>query len=228
MIPTQKILFVCALEMNENHSRDQFSGSENFQINLASQPNPAEGLTASHVNASYVNSLQNASIYSPSQHYGNPEVYTLTGQFPQPQQTLHLASVNTIVDSPIAQNNFVVNSLTQPINPISFFYQPPNDLCNYRINCNEISFDTVIQLLNEPNINRNQSNEYIFFHQQQCKIYQIACEIVSPSLIINFLNRTVYGIEFEQNVVQEQLSFTFEQKGNLKFYLTRYLSHYYD
>ena len=202
--------------MNENHSRDQFSGSETFQINLASQPNLAEGLTASHVNVSYVNSLQNASIYSQSQQYGSP--------FPQPQQTFHLASVNTIVNSPIAQNNFVINSLTQPINPISFFYQPPNDLCNYRINCNEISFDTVIQLLNEPNnINHNQ-NDYIFFYQQQCEIYQIACEIVSPSLIINFLNRTVYGIEFEQNVVQEQLSFTFEHKENLKFYLTQYLS----
>ena len=102
-------------------------------------------------------------------------------------------------------------------------YRPPNDLCNYCINCSEVSFGTAIELLNVPNINYNQS-EYIFFYQQQYKIYRVACEIVPPSLITNFLNRNIFGIEVEQNE-QERLSFTFDQKENLKFYLTQYLSH---
>ncbi len=77
------------------------------------------------------------------------------------------------------------------------------------------------------NINFNQ-NEYIFYHQQQSnnRIYQIFCEIVSPSLIVNHLNRTIYGIEIEQNIGYEQLIFESNQKEELKFYLTQYLSYH--
>ena len=75
------------------------------------------------------------------------------------------------------------------------------------------------------NININQ-NEYIFFYQQQSnnQIYQVVCEIVSPSLIINHLNKTIYNIEIDQNIGREMLIFTFDQKENLKSYLTQYLS----
>jgi hypothetical protein len=119
------------------------------------------------------------------------------------------------------QNNFIVDQQS-PL--YYFYYQPPNDHCNYHICCKEISFSKVIQLLNESfngNVNSNQY-EYIFFYQQQSngKIYQIICEIVIPSLI---LNRAIYGIEIDQNFEHERLFFTFNQKENLKFYLTQYL-----
>jgi hypothetical protein len=126
----------------------------------------------------------------------------------------------------IVQDNFVIN---QPVHPIKFIYQPPNDLHIYHINCKEIS----IQLLNDfssnvSNISFNQ-NEYIFFYQRQNdnQIYQIVCEMVSPSFIINLLNRAIYGIEIEQNIRHEELTFRFDQKENLKFYLTQYLNHYF-
>ena len=115
----------------------------------------------------------------------------------------------------------------QPIHPIVFFYRPPNDLYNYHIKCKEIS----IQLLNEfssnvSNINLDQ-NEYIFYYQQPSnnRIYQIVCEIVSPALIINLLNKTIYGYEIGQNIGHEQTTFKFNQKENLKFYLNQHLSH---
>ncbi|CAB4395492.1 unnamed protein product [Rhizophagus irregularis] len=147
---------------------------------------------------------QNTSIHLSNQYYDNP------GQI----------SVN----SSIVQDNFVINQL---VRPIKFIYQPPNDIDIYHIKCEEIS----IQLLNEissnvSNINFNQ-NEYFFFYQQQNdnRIYQVVCEIVSPSFIINFLNKTIYGIEIEQNI-GEELIFKFDQKENLKFCLIQYLNRF--
>ncbi|PKY19082.1 hypothetical protein RhiirB3_432051 [Rhizophagus irregularis] len=163
--------------------------------NLSFQMNPAAG---SRMNIPYMD-VQNTSIHLSNQYYDNP------GQI----------SVN----SSIVQGNCV--------HPIKFIYQPPNDIYIYHIKCKEIS----IQLLNEisnnvSNINFNQ-NEYFFFYQQQNdnRTYQVVCEIVSPSFIINFLNKTIYGIEIEQNI-GEELIFKFDQKENLKFYLTQYLNRF--
>ncbi|RGB29613.1 hypothetical protein C1646_766423 [Rhizophagus diaphanus] len=114
--------------------------------------------------------------------------------------------------------NSSIQAINQLIHPLEFICQPPNDIYIYHIKCKKIS----IQLLNEFSINQN---EYIFFYQQQNDniIYQVVCEIVSPSFIINFLNKTIYGIELEQNI-GEELTFKFDQKENLKFYLTQYLN----
>ncbi|UZO16591.1 uncharacterized protein OCT59_007976 [Rhizophagus irregularis] len=132
--------------------------------------------------------------------------------------------ISCSVNSSIVQDNLVINQL---VHPIKFIYRPPNDIYIYHIKCEEIS----IQLLNEissnvSNINFNQ-NEYFFFYQQQNdnRTYKVVCEIVSPSFIINFLNKTIYGIEIEQNI-GEELIFKFDQKENLKFYLTQYLNRF--
>jgi hypothetical protein len=135
-------------------------------------------------------------------------------QFQQPQQTT-LATL---------QNNFVDSSKIQTVHPTAFFYQPPNELCNYHINCKEISLDIVIQLLNKFNNNDNQ-NEYVFYYKQQSnnQIFRVSCEIVFSLT----LNKSIYGIQLDQNFGQKQLDlFTFSQKENLKFHLTQYLSHY--
>ncbi|PKY60659.1 hypothetical protein RhiirA4_484613 [Rhizophagus irregularis] len=115
--------------------------------------------------------------------------------------------------------------------PNDFFYRPPNDFCHYYVNCKEICYDTVTHLLNkflkERNIQFNE-NECIFYYQQQYdnRFYQVSCEIVSPSLIDNFLNKNFLGIELQQNLNQEYLAFTFDQKINLEYFLKQYLSQY--
>ncbi|CAB4430389.1 unnamed protein product [Rhizophagus irregularis] len=184
--------------MNSNYSNNQFFGPDN---NLSFQLNPEQTAAGSHMNNPYMD-VQNSSIHLSNQYYDN------SGQI----------SVN----SSIVQDNFAINQL---VHPLKFVYRPPNDIYIYRIKCKEIS----IQLLNEfsnnvSNININQ-NEYIFFYQQQNdnRIYQVVCEIVSPSFIINFLNKIIYGIEIEQNI-GEELTFKFDQKEYLKFYLTQYLN----
>ena len=125
----------------------------------------------------------------------------------------------------------ITSAQTNPIHPAVFFYRPPNDFCHYYVNCKEICYDTVTYLLDkslqEHNIQSNE-NECIFYYQQQydTRFYQVSCEIVSPLLINNCLNKNFLGIELQQNVEKEQLSITFDQRENLKYCLKQYLSLY--
>ena len=71
------------------------------------------------------------------------------------------------------------------------------------------------------NNNQLKENEHTFYYQQQSnnQLYQISCKIVSP----NYLNEMFYGVEI---VGQKKYAFTSDQKANLQFYLTQYLSHH--
>ncbi|CAB4408822.1 unnamed protein product [Rhizophagus irregularis] len=115
--------------------------------------------------------------------------------------------------------------------PTTFYYRPPNDCYHYRVICKEISNDTVEYLLNklskESNVQPNE-NESIFYYQQQYnnQFYQISCEIVSPLMINNCLSKNFLGIEFQQNMEQENLVLNFDQKEHLKCHLKKYLSQY--
>jgi hypothetical protein len=174
----------------------KFFGYENFQSTITN--------LAPQTN--YGQSGQTAQMnvpYMPSVQHAN--IHSLDGgQEVYPHQAFQLMTNNS--------------SVVQPVyHPTAFFYQPPNDLYYYRIKCKEIS----TQLLNEC-MNFNQ-NEYVFFYQQYDSIYRIACEVVSP---ISIMNKTVYGIELEWNIRQEQLTFTFDQKEKLQRHLTQYLSRY--
>ncbi|GBC08649.1 hypothetical protein RclHR1_08290003 [Rhizophagus clarus] len=196
--------------MNPIYLIDQFFGSENLQPTPTNLANP-ELCT----NAPYVTSTHSVSIHPSNQHYNMI-------QLSQPQQNEQTFQSNAVVNSVIVQDNSIVDQS----NSVAFFFQPPDDFCNYHVKCWEVSFDLVIQLLNELNtnsssINFNQ-NEYVFFYIQQSnnRIYQVVCELVSASSI---MNKIIYSIEFEQNTGQE---FTIIQKENLKFYLTNYLSRY--
>ncbi|GBB97527.1 hypothetical protein RclHR1_00300006 [Rhizophagus clarus] len=183
--------------MNPNYLNYQFSNSENHGPNF-NQNTIMEASSRMNISSAQHNNIN----INPS----NPQ---------------YIMQVNTTSDS---QNNLVVDQ-QKPNHPFTFFYQPPNDPCNYHINCREISINTLIQLLNELNgaTTNDDKNEYIFHYQQlfNNRIYQVSCEIVF-SLI---LNKYIYDIEIEQNFVQN-LSFTPNQKENLKYYLTQYLSHY--
>ncbi|RIA79531.1 hypothetical protein C1645_66710 [Glomus cerebriforme] len=110
-----------------------------------------------------------------------------------------------------------------------FFYKPSNDPINYHIECKKISDDHITQLLNQPFIimQLNENNyQFSFFYKQPFdnQFYQISCEIVSPSLINKLLNNSFYDYEIEQTASQELLTFTENQKENLKQHLVPYLN----
>src|SRR6266542_2432468 len=119
--------------MSSNYSKDQFFGSNN--MNIASETNSVQATTDWHVNIPYV-TVQNESIHSSNPYYGNPEVSMMA-------KISQSSTVNSFIHPlPIVQD--IIN-IDQPIRPVTFFYQPPNDLYNYHIICKKIS----AQSLNE-------------------------------------------------------------------------------
>src|SRR6266542_406148 len=133
--------------------------------------------------------------------------------------------------TPVNSTSVQTGSLGNPQNQIPniFFYRPPKDHCQYYVSCKKISNNFVIELLNKgkENIMQLKENEYIFFYKQKFndQIYQVSCEIVSPTFINNCLNN-IHGIVVEQNMEQEQLTFTVDQEKNLELHLSQYLSNY--
>src|SRR2546430_926039 len=98
--------------MNSNYSKDQIFGSDNM-TNLIFKTNPVQVTTDLHMNIPYV-TVQNASIYSSNQYYGNPEILIMT-QISQP------STVNSSICPPPIERDTIV--IDQPIHPIIFFYQ---------------------------------------------------------------------------------------------------------
>ncbi|RGB33394.1 hypothetical protein C1646_669376 [Rhizophagus diaphanus] len=120
---------------------------------------------------------------------------------------------------------------TQPVHPTDFFFRPPNDYYHYHVVCKEISNDIVAYLLNkslkEHKVQSNE-NEGIFYYQQQYnnQLYELSYEIVSPLLVNNCLNKNFLGFEFQQNMEQERIVLTFDQREHLECHLKKYLSQY--
>jgi hypothetical protein len=119
------------------------------------------------------------------------------------------------------------------VHPAVFFYRPPNDSYHYHINCNEISYDTIESLLkklfnDKESVAQFKDDEYIFCYQQKCnnKFYQVSCKIISPLLVDNCLNKNFLGFELQQNMGQEYLTFTPDQKEYIEYHLKQYLSQY--
>jgi hypothetical protein len=155
----------------------------------------------------------------------NYNIFTIS-----PQQNLTSANTLNMTSANAVHPNTQTHQLTNiPFHPTTFFYRPPNDFCHYYVNCKEICLDTVTYLLNkqlkENNVQSNE-NECIFYYRQQIdtRFYQISCEIVSPLLIDNCLNKNFLGFELQNSEQQEHLVFTINQKENLEYYLKQYLS----
>jgi hypothetical protein len=115
-----------------------------------------------------------------------------------------------------------INQLTQLTSPslnysndrMAFFYNPPGDFQIYHITC---------ELLNE---NVDPSSDHTFYYKLDDKsFYQISCRLISHSLIVQFLNKKMYGIELRQGEEQHQdfLTFSNFQRDNLESKLKEFI-----
>ncbi|CAB4494086.1 unnamed protein product [Rhizophagus irregularis] len=191
------------------NSQGQFSNSENNQ-------NPLISASINLQNTPVSSHERQESSTAPSETYMT--------------QSLDIQS-QPIVTNAYVQSDSSVYLQIQPVHPTTFFFRPPNDFYHYYVKCEEISNDTVAYLLNkslkERNVQSNE-NECVFYHQQQCnnRLYQVSCEFFSPLLVNNCLNKNILGVEFQQNMEQEHIVLTFDQKEYLKCHLKKYLSQY--
>ncbi|CAG8508577.1 8331_t:CDS:1 [Funneliformis caledonium] len=199
--------------MNPTRSQIQASNSENFS--------PSVSLTC------YAISQDNNILTVPSQ----PNLELVI----ENSNNSHVIQSSVNNSTPIQTDPFGNPQIPiQPVQFNTFFFRPPNDYYQYHVNCEKISIDLILQLLNKrkENIMQLKENKYIFFYQQRSnnqfyQFYQISCEIVSPSFINDWLNKNIYGIEFEQNMVQEQFVFTLDQEKHLEIHLSQYLNNHF-
>ena len=98
---------------------------------------------------------------------------------------------------------------------MAFFYNPPTDYQIYHINC---------ELLNDD-ANSVYDHKFIYQPTGDKNIYQISCNLISHSLIVQFLNKRIYGIELRQGEEshEEYLTFSNVQRDNLEFHLKEFL-----
>ncbi|CAG8565853.1 uncharacterized protein OCT59_017011 [Rhizophagus irregularis] len=111
-----------------------------------------------------------------------------------------------------------IDQLTQLANPslshsndrTAFFYNPPGDSQIYHITC-ELSNKNVDPL----------SDHTFYYNIDDNSFYQITCRLISHSLIVQFLNKKIYGIEHKQGEEPQQdyLTFSKFQRDNLEFHL---------
>ncbi len=110
---------------------------------------------------------------------------------------------------------------------LSFYYKPFNDFQIYLIFCIEITLDELISqlLINNlyPSHNHYSNNSFVFYfqHPNDQRIYRVSCEMVSHSIIVQYLNSNICGIEFE--LQQQPLEFSYRHKENLEFHLRQFL-----
>ncbi|CAG8565868.1 uncharacterized protein OCT59_017012 [Rhizophagus irregularis] len=99
---------------------------------------------------------------------------------------------------------------------MSFFYNPPGDHQIYHVTCEPSEQIKDIDPL----------SDYTFYYKLDDKIiYQIACILIPNSLIVQFLNKKIYGIELKKGEEQQEwLTFSNVQRNNLEFHLREYLS----
>ena len=142
-----------------------------------------------------------------------------------PQAVADTYHVTNVVRSSQTQINSSENQI-KPVHPTVFFYRSPNESYHYYVQCKEIPYDTIPCLLGR-NIQFNDS-EFIFFYRQQHnnRFYQVTCEVVPHLLINHCLNKYFLGIEIQQDMGQENLAFTAEQKENLEYHVKQRLSQY--
>ncbi|RIA91360.1 hypothetical protein C1645_822151 [Glomus cerebriforme] len=110
----------------------------------------------------------------------------------------------------------LTNSSSNDINRMSFFYNPPGDNQIYHITC---------KLLLNENDDDTLSDHAFNYQLDDKNHYQINCILISPSLIVQFLNKKMYGIELRQTEEpqQEFLTFSNGQRDNLEFHLKEFL-----
>ncbi|EXX55872.1 uncharacterized protein OCT59_010620 [Rhizophagus irregularis] len=83
---------------------------------------------------------------------------------------------------------------------MAFFYNPPDDYQIYHITC---------EFLNGINNNESLSDHTFYYKLDDKNLYKITCILISHSLIVQFLNKKMYGIELKQGDEQQQEFLTF-------------------
>ncbi|PKY25412.1 hypothetical protein RhiirB3_527898 [Rhizophagus irregularis] len=128
------------------------------------------------------------------------------------------------LDLDLVNQYFNPMQVMQPVQQISqlneLFYQPPNDDNFYHI-----TFNPIIKLSENGTLQLSENFEdnydYEFFYEASLPSYHVTCKLFPRSLIIDILNKEIYGIDFDVNDLRYKDALTLNQKINLEMNLTQ-------
>ncbi|RIA95224.1 hypothetical protein C1645_816953 [Glomus cerebriforme] len=113
------------------------------------------------------------------------------------------------------------NTQYQKLNEVSLFYQSPIESNIYHVTCK------IILQESENFASDNNDHDYEFFFQESTTRYYVTCKLLSNSLIVNILNKKIYGIDFNVTDFKQRYLLTLFQKLNLKQNLKKDLPLYF-
>ncbi|CAB4475039.1 hypothetical protein RhiirA1_420969 [Rhizophagus irregularis] len=116
------------------------------------------------------------------------------------------------------------------LNELGLFYQDDNNI--YHVIVKKISQDCLQGL--ENFISCDDEYDYEFFFQnpnEPTAIFYVTCKLLSHSLIVNLLNKEIYGMDFDVKDLKCRYLLTLHQKlsleENLKQIIPSYFSQHY-
>ena len=108
------------------------------------------------------------------------------------------------------------NQLTE----FSLFHQNDNNI--YHVTCKRV-------LQGYPQESCDDDYDYEFFFQSSndpTTIFYVTCKLLSHSLIVDLLNKEIYGRDFDVNDLKCKYILTYDQKSNLKLNLEQIIPFY--
>ncbi|CAB4475046.1 hypothetical protein RhiirA1_461620 [Rhizophagus irregularis] len=109
---------------------------------------------------------------------------------------------------------------------LSLFYQPQNDNSNiYHITCRKITQDHL-----QGTGNSDDNYDYEFFIESLddfTTTFHVTCKLLPNFLILNILNKEIYGFDFDVTELRRRYLLTLHQKLNLERNLRQILPSYF-
>ena len=135
-----------------------------------------------------------------------------------------------MVDNQNLQNQQLIQAMKS--NEIRLFYQAPNSNNNdiYNITCKKIPQD-YLQYLDFMSYDYGDYGyDYDFIFESlddSTTIFHATCKLLSHSLVVNILNKTIYGMDFDVGDLNHRYLLTLRQKLSLEQNLKQILpSHF--
>ncbi|GBC06059.1 hypothetical protein RclHR1_00660013 [Rhizophagus clarus] len=99
------------------------------------------------------------------------------------------------------------------------FYQPPNDNNFYHIICKTF----ILPQNSEDIVSLEDEHDYEFFYQDSNANYHVTCKLLSHTLIMDILNKEIYGVDYDVNELKRKYILHLNQKLNLESNLKGFL-----
>ncbi|GBB93627.1 hypothetical protein RclHR1_02200008 [Rhizophagus clarus] len=138
-----------------------------------------------------------------------------------------MSDINTFDSAnQVSTQTMTLQSLQDQLVEFSLFHRQENDNNIYHVTCRKFVQD---HLQGSENSFFVDDYDYEFFLESlddTATMFHVACKLLPNSLVLNMLNKEIYGIDFDVNEMRHRYLLTLHQKLNLERELKQILPLY--